>query len=262
VATPSLAERLHAGETIVSAWSTLPEPIVAELMARADLDAVTLDSQHGLHTVESLMRCIGAVRMIGKPAVVRLPLADFALASRALDLGADGVIAPLINTGEDARALVAATKYPPIGERSWGPLRTMTLHGVPDMATQLRIANASTFALAMIETEKALANIDDILSVPGLDGVFVGPSDLSLTLSSGDKITPTDDWLDSSIRQIADRAGAAKKITGAYAVNPARVRRFREFGYRFFALGSDQIHLGDGMRAMIRDVAELRGRAQ
>lgn len=258
MAGPGLVERLRAGETIVSGWSTLPEPLVAELLARSAYDAVSLDVQHGLHTEDSTMRSIGAVVMAGKPVVVRLPVAAFALASRVLDFGADGVIAPMINTAEDAKAMVAATKYPPVGERSWGPVRSMALHAVPDNATQLASANAVTMALAMVETNRSMANLDDILSVPGLDGVFVGPSDLSVTISDGAKITPTEAWLDDALIHIADKSNAAQKITGIFAVNAARARHFIGLGYRFIVLASDQIHLADGVRAMLSTLDDLR----
>jgi len=179
---PTLAEALHGGATVVSAWVGLPEPLISELAARSGFDAVTLDVQHGLHDTGSVMRSVGSIAMAGKPAIVRLAVEDFALASRALDFGAEAVIAPMINSVADARRLVAATKYPPLGERSWGPARAMALFGITDPQVQLRTANRSTLAIAMIETKTAFAALDDILAVDGLDGVFVGPSDLSVTL--------------------------------------------------------------------------------
>lgn len=257
MAEKSLAERLRAGETVISGWSTLPEPIVAELMARSAYGAVTLDMQHGVHTLESVMRSITAVRLVGKPVAVRLAVADFATASRALDLGADGVIMPMINSAAEARALVAATKYPPVGERSWGPVRTMALHAVPDQPTQLGTANRETFVLAMVETDRAIAALDEILAVEGLDGVFVGPSDLSVTLSGGAKITPTEAWLDDSLRLIAGRATAAGKVLGAFAVSAARAKHFLSLGYRFIPLASDQVHLADGIKAMLAEIGTL-----
>ncbi len=141
----------------------------------------------------------------------------------------------MINSAADARALVAATKYPPVGERSWGPVRALTVLGVPDLPTQLRTANQDTLAFAMVETARALEVVDEILAVDGLDGVFMGPSDLSVTLSDGKEIAPTADWLDEPIRRLADRANAAGKIAGAFAVNAARARFFIDCGYRFVA---------------------------
>lgn len=252
----SLADRLRAGEPLLSGWVTIPEPLIAELVARSAFDCVTLDMQHGLQDTASVMRAIGSIAFGGKAAIVRLEVGGFAMASRALDMGAQAVIAPMINTVADARALVAATKYPPIGERSWGPVRAMTVLGIPDMPTQLKVANRSTLALAMIETRQALDVLDDILAVEGLDGVFMGPSDLSVTLSNGEKIAPTEAWLDDPIKLIADRTRAAGKIAGAFAVNGQRARFFHSLGFSLVALGGDQIYLAEGMKAMI---ASARG---
>jgi 4-hydroxy-2-oxoheptanedioate aldolase len=247
---PALATRLRAGETLVSAWCGIPEPLVAELSARAGFDCVTLEMQHGLQDVASVMRGIGAVALAGKPAVVRIPVGDYALASRVLDMGAEAVIAPMVNSVADARAFVAATKYPPIGERSWGPNRTLTLRGTQPQE-HLDSENRVSLAFAMIETRRALEVLDDILAVEGIDGVFVGPSDLSITLSDGKRIAPFDKSLDAPIRLIADRAHAAGKIPGVFAAVPERARLFRDFGYRFIALGSDQAYLTGGAKAML-----------
>ncbi len=130
IAAFTLAKRLHAGETVFSGWCGLPYPIVAETLARDGFPAVTIESQHGLWDVGGILAGIAAVRQGGGAPIVRVPLGDFALVSRALDFGAEGIIAPMINTPADARAFAAAAKFPPIGERSWGPHRAMTLGGV------------------------------------------------------------------------------------------------------------------------------------
>src|SRR3984885_234913 len=130
-----LARRLRAGETVFSGWCSLPYPILAETVGREGFPAVTLEGQHGLWDVSSLLTGIAAVRQGGSAPVVRVPDGDFALVSRALDFGAEGIIAPMINTPADARAFAAAAKFPPVGERSWGPHRAMTLGGVLDMGT-------------------------------------------------------------------------------------------------------------------------------
>jgi 4-hydroxy-2-oxoheptanedioate aldolase len=250
---PTLATALRSGATIVSAWVSLPEPLVAELVARSDFGAVTLDVQHGLHDTNSVMRSIGGIAFAGKPAIVRLAVEDFAMASRSLDFGAEAVIAPMINSVADARRLVAATKYPPLGERSWGPARAMTLFGVEDGNDYLLMANRQTLAIAMIETRTALGALDDILAVDGLDGVFLGPSDLSVTLSGGEKVAPTDSFIDAPIREIAGKAKAAGKIAGAYAVNGERVRFFREAGFQLITLASDQAYLARGISAFLAE---------
>lgn len=247
---PVLADKLRAGETIFSGWCALPEPLVAELVARAGFGCVTLEMQHGLQDIGSVMRSIPAVLLADKPAVVRIPVGDNATASRVLDMGAEAVIAPMINSVADARAFVAAMKYPPLGERSWGPSRVLSLRDAQPQG-HLETSNRISLAFGMIETRTALTALDDILDVDGLDGVFVGPSDLSVTLSDGKKIGPLDRDLDEPIKHIVDRATAHGKIAGIYAVNPDRANLFRSFGFRFIALGSDQIFVTNGAKAML-----------
>lgn len=250
MAVASLAARLRAGETLISGWSAIPEPLVAESVARAGFDCVIVDLQHGLHDTRSIFQSIGSITAAGKPTVVRVPLGDNALASRALDAGAQAVIAPMINSVADARAFVSAVKYPPIGQRSWGPNRALVLSGKTPQA-HLETSNADTFAFAMIETEGALAVLDDILGVAGVDGVFIGPSDLSVTLSDGARIAPDADDLDPVIRRICEAAEKAGKIAGAFTANSRRAKICRDLGCRFIALGSDYAYIAGGAAAML-----------
>lgn len=252
MAAPSIARRLRAGETLYCAWASMPEPMVAEAMARAGYDCVNLEIQHGFQDVNSVMRGIAAVALAGKAPVVRIAVGDNATASRALDMGAECIIAPMINSAADAEALVAATRYPPVGERSWGPVRAMQLQGTPDQQTQLETGNANTFIFAMIETTRALDALDDILAVEGIDGVFVGPSDLSVTLTGGKRIAPFDAILDAPATHVAKRAAELGKIAGAFCANAERGRHFRKLGYRFIALATDQIFLMNGASDMLR----------
>src|SRR6185312_17368797 len=162
IPTFNLARALGAGETVFSGWCSLPYPIVAETIGREGFAAVTLEAQHGLWDVNALLTGVAAVRQSGAAPVVRVPVGDFALVSRALDFGAEGIIAPMINTAADARAFAAAAKFPPVGERSWGPHRAMTLGGIADQKHYLANGNDNIVTLAMIETRTALANIDAI----------------------------------------------------------------------------------------------------
>src|SRR5262249_2519125 len=137
----SLARRLKAGETVHSGWCGLPSPIVAELVGREGFPAITLDGQHGLWDTAPVLSAIAQVRQGGPAAMGRFPVGESAAARRALDLGAEGIIAPMINTQGEARASVSFAKSPPIGERSWGPHRATTLANMPDQKVYLREAN-------------------------------------------------------------------------------------------------------------------------
>src|ERR1700692_2467495 len=186
----TLAGRLRSGDTVYSGWCWLSSPLVAEVIAREGFSAVTIDMQHGLWDITQIVGAIAAIRHGGGAPVVRVPLGDFATASRALDFGAEAIISPMINTPADARAFVAATKYPPQGERSWGPHRATMLAGLADQKVYLTEGNALTFTFAMIETRAALDNVAAIAGTPGIDGLFLGPSDLSIALSQGATIDP------------------------------------------------------------------------
>ena len=208
----TLARRLHAGETVFTGWCGLPYPLLAETLAREGFPAVAVESQHGLWDVAGILHAVAAIRQGGAAPMVRVPLNDFALVSRALDFGAEGVIAPMINTAADARAFAAAAKFPPLGERSWGPHRAMALGGVSDMPTYLREANDHVVTFAMIETRTALQNFEAIINTPGIDGFFLGPSDLSIALSDGKTVDPLSKEVDGHLDTMIAGAQKAKKI--------------------------------------------------
>jgi 4-hydroxy-2-oxoheptanedioate aldolase len=248
----TLARRLHAGETVFSGWCSLPYPLVAEMLGREGFAAVTLEAQHGLWDVASLLAGIAAVRQSGAAPIVRVPVSDFALASRVLDFGAEGLIAPMINTAADARAFAASAKYPPLGERSWGPHRVTMLAGVADQSVYLREANDHVITLAMIETRTALANLDAIIDTPGIDGLFLGPSDLSIALSDGKTLDPQSAEVERELDRIVAAAQKAGKIPGAFCHSAGRAAALGKRGMRFLAVMSDLAMLRAGVGAAIK----------
>ncbi|WP_295809913.1 aldolase/citrate lyase family protein [uncultured Nitratireductor sp.] len=248
---PSLAARLRAGERIFSAWSSIPDSQTVELVAGLNFGAVTLDMQHGGHHEDSVLRGIGAIRLNNKHPAVRIPVGRFDMASRALDLGAEAVIAPMVNSAGDARAFAAAMKYPPVGLRSWGPNFAMPRAGAPDAQGWLETANANTVAFAMIETRQALVALDDILDVDGIDGVLVGPSDFSIAWSNGATVNPALEDMMPAIATIAEKARASGKHAAIYVVDPGLVGRFYAMGYRLFAMGSEAAYMLQGAPAML-----------
>jgi 4-hydroxy-2-oxoheptanedioate aldolase len=182
---PSLPGLLPAGPARFLGWSCIADPAIAGALARSGFDAVLLDQQHGAHDYHSSCAAITEVALAGKPSLVRVPVGDFAMASRMLDAGASGIVAPMINSIADAQALVAATKYPPVGQRSWGPDRAMWMSGLGDASEYLAGANAHALTIAMCETAEAIDALESILALPGIDGILVGPADLSIALSKG-----------------------------------------------------------------------------
>lgn len=249
----SLASRFRAGETIITAWSSLAVPIVSELIARAGYRAVTLDMQHGLHDIASVREGIASTMLGGAHAVVRTPVDEFPTASRVLDLGAEAVIMPMINSVDDAKALVAATKFPPLGARSWGPHRAAGLFG-QESSEYSATANRETTNFAMIETPAAMAALDGILGVEGVDGIFVGPSDLSLTLSNGKGVDPKGQAAMEATANIARRARAAGRIAAVFCIDAEHARAAIAMGYQFVVLGTDIGIIGRGAQQVLKSL--------
>lgn len=250
-AAASLAGRLASGKPLLSAWCGLPEPGVAGLLAREGFDAVTLDMQHGTIDLAACARAIPLVAAAGKPAIARIPVGEFATASRLLDAGASGIIAPMINTVEDARRLASFAKYPPVGERSWGPHPAMALTGLgPD--PYFAGANGFTAALAMVETREALAIVDDILAVEGVDGIFVGPSDLSIALSRGASLDAESPAVEEALDHALARTREAGKRIGVYAATGERAGALARRGFDLVAVASDGSLLRLGAAAALK----------
>ena len=248
----SFARRLRAGETVFCGWCSMPYPIVAETIGREGFTVVALESQHGLWDMGAMLTGVAAVRQSGAAPLVRVPVGDFVMVSRVLDYGAEGVIAPMINSAADARAFVAAAKYPPIGERSWGPHRATTLANMSDQKVYLREANDLTVTFAMIETRTALDNVEAIAATPGIDALFLGPADLSIALTNGADVDPMSREVDRELDRIIAAASKAGKVMGAYCHAAERAVALAKRGVRFLAVGSDMGFLRAGAAATLK----------
>ncbi|MGI9382205.1 MAG: HpcH/HpaI aldolase family protein, partial [Methyloligellaceae bacterium] len=208
---PSIPDLLAKNKTSYAGWCTLGSSYGVELVAAAGWDLVLIDQQHGFGGQAEMLAGLTAARAGDVPACVRVAWNDPALVSRALDAGAHGVVCPMINSCDDARAFVAAAKYPPVGARSWGPYRAQLLLDGDHLAK----ANAWAMTFAQIETAEALDNLDDILSVDGLDGVLVGPNDLAISMTGTRDIR--NKKVVAAIRTIRKQAEAAGKATWIFA---------------------------------------------
>jgi 4-hydroxy-2-oxoheptanedioate aldolase len=250
----SLVSRLAAGETLCTAWSGIPDALTVELLAAQGFDAVTLDMQHGGHHEDSVLRGIVPVLRSGKHALVRIPVGRFDMASRALDFGAEAVIAPMVNSVEDARHFAAAMKYPPVGERSWGPTYAFPRHRQGSHAEWLRDSNRRTISFAMIETRAAVAALDGILDTPGIDAIFLGPSDFSIAWTNGGAINPTLEDMMRTVEEVAARAKRAGKHAGIYVMDPTIAGRFVSMGYQLLAMGSEHKLIQLGSESLLNAV--------
>jgi 4-hydroxy-2-oxoheptanedioate aldolase len=254
MAISTLRELLAGDGFVLSSWSGLRDPAVHEALIRSPFDAITFDVQHGVQDVASIEAGIGRAAMLGKPAIVRLALEDRANAARSLDFGASAVVMPMIGSVEEARAFADAVKYQPLGSRSFGPTRAVEVHGLASGRDYMASANRQTLALGMIETRGALAALDEILAVEGIDGVFVGPSDLSIALSGNGQLDPYSEANAAAIRRIAEAARRVGKLAAIYALNAEDARRYREEGYRLVCVSSDVGLLKSAAASLVQTV--------
>ncbi len=226
---------------------------LAGQLARLPLDGVALDMQHGMMGFQDAVPMIAAIAGVGKTPIVRVLWNDPGLVGQVLDAGASIVIAPMINSVEQAKALVKAAKYPPVGQRSWGGY-TMVQVAKTTPAEYLKNANHETLIFAMIETREALELVDQIAAVPGLDGLFVGPSDLSIALSNGAGIDRTRPDVLAAMAKVAAACERNKLVPGAFAGTPAIMNSYIELGFNFLAAVVDVDVLRQGAEAAVAGV--------
>ena len=236
-----------SGGAAVNGWLTVPSSFSAETMAHQGWDTLTIDMQHGMIDDAALVPMLQAISTTDTVPIVRVPWLEPGILMRALDAGAYGVICPMVNTREDAQKLVAWTHYPPRGTRSFGPLRAVLYAGLD----YVQHANDTIAVFAMIETAEALDNLDDILSVEGLDAIYIGPSDLSLALGC----KPTFDDLEpkafEAVEHILARAKAHGVVAGIHNGTPEAARRRIAKGFQFVTISSDARLMADGAQQVI-----------
>jgi 4-hydroxy-2-oxoheptanedioate aldolase len=233
-----LARGLASGRGVLAAWVGVNDAAVGEALAREAYDAVTLDMQHGGVDFVGATQAILAVALAGKPTLVRVPVDDFAMASRLADAGAAAAIAPMIDDADAARRFADFMKFPPLGRRSWGPRAALALSGLQGPA-YLSSANAATLAIAMIETREALDALDAILATPGIDGVFVGPNDLSIALSRGAALDPRGAEVQAALKRVVERAAAHGKFAGLFCADGAQAKQALARGFALRSLSND-----------------------
>lgn len=233
--TNRLREALERGETAVSGWLSVDSPYLAEVLSHSGYDAVTVDLQHGMFGLDCAITLLQAVSAGPAVPMARCASKDPAAIGKLLDAGAYGIVCPGVDSAEQASAFVQACRYPPSGQRSYGPSRGL-LYGGPDYAQH---ADATILTWAMIESAAALANLDAILETPGLDAVYVGPNDLALALGENPGQAQPPTAVMSALERIAGRARAAQRWAGAFAADATVARRFVDLGYHLVTPGND-----------------------
>jgi len=246
-----LKKILSQGGIVTTGWLHIPNTWSAELMANAGWDAVTVDMQHGLHSIETAMQMMQAISTTEAVPLARCNWNEPGSIMRLLDSGAYGIICPMINTRAECEQFVGACLYPPMGYRSFGPTRQRIYAGL-DYGNH---ANEETLVMAMVETKEAVENIDAITSVKGLDGVFVGSGDLKLSLTGKAGHGSTSTLFDDAIDKILASCQKNNIIPGIWCASIEAAQTQQAKGYRFIALKSDSMILNDYAKKL---AAELK----
>jgi 4-hydroxy-2-oxoheptanedioate aldolase len=240
----ALRPLLDSGGVALGAWCTLPTSFSCELVGTIGVDYGVVDMQHGLAGYSDLVPMLQALSLGGSVPMVRMPFGDRGLAQRALDAGALGLIVPMVNNVDDARAAVKLVRYPPVGERSYGPIRARLHLGANPVD-----ANSELLCLVQIETQEAMTNLTGILAVDGIDGVYVGPADLAL--SHGINPGTQSDEVDGYLARIAAECQRFGRIPGIHTLSGADCQAKIALGYRMCSIGSDSVWLQSGYATQV-----------
>ncbi len=235
------------GEAALNGWLQIADTFAAETMAHQGWDALTIDMQHGAIDYHAALSMLQAISTTDVVPMARVPWLDPGIIMKMLDAGAYGIICPMVNDREQTEALVSACRYPPDGSRSFGPIRGF-LYGGPDYVAH---ANATVLAIAMIETRAALDNLDEILSTPGLDAVYVGPSDLSMALGEPPRQDITEGPVAEAIDAILAAAGRHGVVAGLHNQSADYARGAVARGFRLVTIGSDVRLMAAGAKSTV-----------
>ena len=244
------------GKPAINGWCSIGNSFTAEIMAAQGFDSLTIDAQHGALDYSALLPMFQAMRASGATLMARVPWNEPGIIMKALDAGAYGIICPMVNTAEDAARFVSYLRYPPLGQRSFGPTRVSFAAG----ANYGGEANDNMLALAMIETAEGMANLDAIAATPGLDGLYIGPADLTISLTGG-RLPAGFDREEPEMMDAIQRILAACKNNGIAAClhcgTPDYAARAIDWGFNLTTVGGDSRFLAGAAGAAVTRFREL-----
>lgn len=238
------------GSVKLGAWFHIQGGYLAEVVASAGFDWYCIDRQHGLIDDAAMLSMLQVLNARSCPVAVRVSGHAPDEIGRALDWGADAIIVPMINSASEARKVADARLFPPRGTRSWGPSRAKLYPPLLAAGSQ----DETVACLAMVETRQGLAELEDILAIDGIDGIFMGPSDLLLSLG-GDE-----DALEEATRAIREACNTTAKIPGVFAGGSESAKRWIEKGFELVAVDSDSSMLAGAARMALEQVKDAPGR--
>ena len=234
---------------VINSWLSIPNSFTAEAFGKMGWDAITIDMQHGLVDYQTALNMLQVISGSGKTPMVRVPWNEPGIIMKSLDAGALGIICPMINTPEDAIDFVGATRYAPEGHRSSGPTRALMVHG----ANYHDEANDKIISLAMIETVEALENVEKIAATEGLTGIYIGPSDLSISMGFNPGLDRVEPEMISAINKIYKACKNNNIKVGIHCLSPAYLKEKLSNGYDLATLASDVRIYAEGLGNKIKE---------
>ncbi len=246
-----LLERWKAGKAAVNGWLAIPSGFSAEVMAQCGWDSVTVDMQHGVQDYQTMVQCFQAMDRLPVTRLVRVPWNEPGIIGKALDGGAYGIICPMVNTPDQARALVSYCLYPPKGTRSNGPIRAAMYGAASDYQ---KTANDEILVIPMIETREAVENIDAILDVPGIDAIYVGPSDLAFSMGKTPKLDSEDSEQLGMYEKLIVSCRKHGVYPGIHCGLPSYAARMIKMGFRLTTIANDSGLMAKAAREAVAGV--------
>jgi 4-hydroxy-2-oxoheptanedioate aldolase len=243
-----LKARLKSGKACINAWLAIPSGFSAEVMAQCGFDSVTVDMQHGVQDYMSMVQCFQAMDKHPITPMVRIPWNEPGIIGKVLDAGAWGVICPMVNTAAEAKALASACLYPPKGKRSNGPIRA---GGYGEPGIYQTVANDEVMVIPMIETQEAIDNIDAILDVPGISGIYIGPSDLGFSLGLVPKLDREEPEIFTIYEKLVKATQKRGQFAGIHNQTGSYAARMIAMGFRFVTIFNDSGLMARAARAEI-----------
>ena len=240
-------------EASINAWLSIPNSFTAEAFGKMGWDSVTIDMQHGQNDYSTAIAMVQGLSNSNTVPMTRVPWNEPGIIMKMLDLGVQGIIAPMINTKEDCEKFVSYCYYPPIGQRSFGPMRAQVVYG----SDYYQHANDNIVSLAMIETKQAVENLDAILSVPNLTGIYIGPADMSSSYGLPPKFDVREDPVFSNIKMIAKKAKEKGKIAGIHNGSVKYMKEMMEYGFQFTTLLSDFRMMTSHAESLLKELKDV-----
>ncbi len=246
----NVKKRWAEGKAVVNGWLAIPSGFSAEVMAQCGFDSVTVDLQHGVQDYLSMVACFQAMQAHPVTPMVRVPWNEPGIIGKVLDGGAYGVICPMVNTKKEAEAFVSACKYPPLGTRSNGPIRA-AMYG--EATNYQKVANDETLCIPMIETRSAVKNLEAILDVEGIAGVYIGPSDLGFSYGLVPKLDREEPEILKIYDKVLKECGKRGIFAGIHTGGAAYAARAIGMGFRLVTLSNDSGLLATAAKAAVAE---------